>query len=91
MVNTASAAALVRGSNMYGITKHAVRALSETLYGQFKQRQARVASVLCPGVVNTRLFAGERNRPPGCASAAATGRCARQADATRQSLVRACR
>jgi NAD(P)-dependent dehydrogenase (short-subunit alcohol dehydrogenase family) len=64
MVNTASATALVRGSNMYGITKHAVRALSETLYGQLKQRGARVGiSVLCPGVVNTRLFAGERNRP----------------------------
>src|SRR5207248_4552607 len=64
IVNTASATALVRGSNMYGITKHAVRALSETLYGQLKQREARVGiSVLCPGVVNTRLFAGERNRP----------------------------
>jgi NAD(P)-dependent dehydrogenase (short-subunit alcohol dehydrogenase family) len=65
MVNTASATALVRGSNMYGVTKHAVRALTETLYGQLKQRNARVGvSVLCPGVVNTRLFAGERNRPP---------------------------
>lgn len=64
LVNTASATALVRGSNMYGITKHAVRALSETLYGQLQQRRARVGvSVLCPGVVNTRLFAGERNRP----------------------------
>ena len=64
LVNTASATALVRGSNMYGITKHAVRALSETLYGQLKQRQARIGiSVLCPGVVNTQLFAGERNRP----------------------------
>jgi NAD(P)-dependent dehydrogenase (short-subunit alcohol dehydrogenase family) len=64
MVNTASATALVRSSNMYGITKHAVRALSETLYGQLKQRGARVGiSVLCPGLVDTRLFAGERNRP----------------------------
>jgi NAD(P)-dependent dehydrogenase (short-subunit alcohol dehydrogenase family) len=64
MVNTASATGVVRGNNMYGITKHAVRALSEALYGQLKQRGARVGiSVLCPGVVNTRLFAGERNRP----------------------------
>jgi len=64
VVNTASAVGVVRGSNMYGITKHAVRALSEALYGQLKQREARVGiSVLCPGVVNTRLFAGERNRP----------------------------
>jgi NAD(P)-dependent dehydrogenase (short-subunit alcohol dehydrogenase family) len=64
VVNTASATGLVRASNMYGVTKHAVRALSEALYGQLKQRGARVGiSVLCPGVVNTRLFAGERNRP----------------------------
>jgi len=64
LVNTSSATAVVRGSNMYGITKHAVRALSETLYGQLQARSARVGiSVLCPGVVNTRLFAGERNRP----------------------------
>ena len=64
MVNTASATGVVRASSMYGVTKHAVRALSETLYGQLKQRGARVGvSVLCPGVVNTRLFAGERNRP----------------------------
>lgn len=64
MVNTASATALVRGGNMYGITKHAVRALSETMYGQLRQRGAQVGvSCLCPGVVNTRLFAGERNRP----------------------------
>ncbi|MBV9328460.1 MAG: SDR family NAD(P)-dependent oxidoreductase [Chloroflexi bacterium] len=65
VVNTASATGLVRASNMYAITKHAVRALSEALYGQLKQRGARIGvSVLCPGVVNTRLFAGERNRPP---------------------------
>ena len=64
MVNTASATALVRGGTMYGVTKHAVRALSETLYGQLKQRGARIGiSVLCPGIVNTQLFAGERNRP----------------------------
>lgn len=64
VVNTSSATGLVRGGNMYGITKHAVRALSETMYTQLKQRQAKVGiSVLCPGVVNTRLFEGARNRP----------------------------
>ena len=64
MVNTSSATALVRGGNMYGITKHAVRAFSETMHAQLKQRNAKVGvSVLCPGVVNTRLFAGSRNRP----------------------------
>ncbi len=64
IVNTCSMTSVVTASNMYGITKHAVRALSEALYGQLKQRGARVGiSVLCPGVVNTRLFAGERHRP----------------------------
>jgi NAD(P)-dependent dehydrogenase (short-subunit alcohol dehydrogenase family) len=84
MVNTASATGLVRASNMYSITKHAVRALSETLYGQLEQRNARVGvSVLCPGVVNTRLFAGERNRPSDLRDAPTAGG-PRPADAMRR-------
>jgi NAD(P)-dependent dehydrogenase (short-subunit alcohol dehydrogenase family) len=85
MVNTASATGVVRGSNMYGITKHAVRALSEALYGQLKQRAARVGiSVLCPGVVNTRLFSGERNRPSELRNVQLRPDGARPGDATRQ-------
>src|SRR5439155_2426765 len=65
IVNTASATGLVMPTNMYGIAKHAVVALSEVLYTQLKQADARVGiSVLCPGMVNTRLFFGSRNRPP---------------------------
>jgi NAD(P)-dependent dehydrogenase (short-subunit alcohol dehydrogenase family) len=64
IVNTASAVGLVTATNMYGITKHAVVALSEVLYGQLRQRNAPVGvSVLCPGVVATRIFEGWRNRP----------------------------
>jgi NAD(P)-dependent dehydrogenase (short-subunit alcohol dehydrogenase family) len=64
MVNTASATGVVQASNMYGITKHAVVALSEVVYSQLKARGGRVGiSVLCPGVVNTRLFQAARNRP----------------------------
>lgn len=64
VVNTASMTGLVHANNMYGITKHAVVALSEVVYNQLKQRDARVGiSVLCPGVVNTRLFEAARNRP----------------------------
>ena len=84
VVNTCSATALVTAGNMYGITKHASLALSETLYGQLKQRNARIGvTALCPGVVNTRLFEGRRNRPedlrnetegPGMAQAAAMRR-----------------
>src|SRR5262245_31326456 len=64
LINTGSAIGLVIPGNMYGVTKHAVVALSEVLYGQLKQREAKVGiSVLCPGTVNTRLFFGSRNRP----------------------------
>lgn len=64
MVNTASATGVVQANNMYGITKHAVVALSEVVYTQLKQRGARVGiSALCPGVVNTRIFEAARNRP----------------------------
>jgi NAD(P)-dependent dehydrogenase (short-subunit alcohol dehydrogenase family) len=64
IVNTASATAIVPGSNIYSVTKHAVLAYSEAIYAQLKQRNARVGiSCLCPGTVNTRLFYGARNRP----------------------------
>lgn len=65
VVNTASATGVVLANNMYGITKHAVVALSEALYAQLRQRQAKVGvTVLCPGMVQTRIFQGQRNRPP---------------------------
>jgi NAD(P)-dependent dehydrogenase (short-subunit alcohol dehydrogenase family) len=64
VVNTASATGLVQANNMYGITKHAVVALSEVVHSQLRQRNSSVGiSVLCPGVVNTRLFQAGRNRP----------------------------
>ena len=64
IVNTASATGLVRANNMYGITKHAVVALSEVVYAELRARSAPVGiSVLCPGVVRTRIFEGSRNRP----------------------------
>ncbi|WP_433661832.1 SDR family NAD(P)-dependent oxidoreductase [Nocardia sp. CA-128927] len=64
IVNTASIAALLGGSSLYGATKAAVVALSETIHhelvgGGFKPR----ISVLCPGVVATNIFDAERNRP----------------------------
>ncbi|WP_191094114.1 SDR family NAD(P)-dependent oxidoreductase [Nocardia colli] len=64
IVNTASLAALVGGSSLYGATKAAVVALSETIHhelvgGGFKPR----ISVLCPGLVATNIFDSERNRP----------------------------
>ncbi len=64
LVNTASIAGLVQGGGIYGVTKHAVVALSESLFNEFRARGAKLGvSVLCPGWVNTRIFESERNRP----------------------------
>ncbi len=66
IVNTASMAGLISGPGLgaYKVTKHAVVTLSETLYHELAERGARVnVSVLCPGVVSTRIMESERNRP----------------------------
>ncbi len=66
VVNTASMAGLIPGGGIYGITKHAVVALSESLYRECQMLAPRVGvSVLCPGWVNTRIMESERNRPEG--------------------------
>jgi NAD(P)-dependent dehydrogenase (short-subunit alcohol dehydrogenase family) len=64
VVNTASMTAVVAGRNMYSVTKQAVLALTETIYAQLVEREAKVGvSALCPGIIATRLFQGSRNRP----------------------------
>ncbi|NIP15874.1 MAG: SDR family NAD(P)-dependent oxidoreductase [Pseudomonadales bacterium] len=64
IVNTASLAGLFPGGGTYGVSKHAVLSLTETLYNDLKARGAAVsASVLCPGFVSTRIAHAERNRP----------------------------
>jgi len=68
IVNTASAAGLAAGgfSAPYSVTKHAVVALSESLYLTLQQRNSLVkVSVLCPGMVRTNIANVERNRPAG--------------------------
>lgn len=64
VVNTASVAGLIPGGGIYGVTKHAVVSLSESVFNQLKLREAKVGvSVLCPGYVNTRILEADRNRP----------------------------
>ncbi len=64
IVNTASLAGLYYGGGIYGVTKHAVVALSEALYRDLQiQDSAISASVLCPGFVNTNIMNADRNRP----------------------------
>ena len=66
VVNTASMAGLLSGptADIYGTTKHAVVRITEALYFQLLRDESPVsASVLCPGIINTRIFSSGRNRP----------------------------
>ena len=65
IVNTASMAGVVSSpGGIYPVTKHAIVALSETLYHELTLTGAKVkVSVLCPGLVNTRILDSARNRP----------------------------
>jgi NAD(P)-dependent dehydrogenase (short-subunit alcohol dehydrogenase family) len=70
IVNTCSMTSVVRASNMYGITKHAVIALSEVLYSDLRKAGAPIGvTALCPGTIATNLFHGSRNRPPALTDA----------------------
>ena len=77
VVNTASIAGLTSTPFLgpYNATKHAVVAISESLY---KDLQAAGASgvgvsVLCPGFVQTGIAESDRNRPPGRPSTTGDG------------------
>jgi NAD(P)-dependent dehydrogenase (short-subunit alcohol dehydrogenase family) len=75
IVNTASMAGLLTPPNMgiYNASKHAVVALTETLYQDLALVTEQVsASVLCPYFVATGIHASERNRPADLAAGAAT-------------------
>ncbi len=66
IVNTASMAGLLNPPNMgiYNVSKHAVVALSETLYQDLALVTAQIsASVLCPFFVPTGISNSQRNRP----------------------------
>ena len=64
IVNTASLAGLMPGRGIYGVTKQAVVALSESLYNDLKVADAKIGvSVLCPGWVDTNIIDAGRNRP----------------------------
>jgi NAD(P)-dependent dehydrogenase (short-subunit alcohol dehydrogenase family) len=64
IVNTASMGGLVPGGSPYGVSKHAVVAISEALYSNLLLREAKVGcSVLCPIFVKTQILQATRNRP----------------------------
>ena len=75
IVNTASMAGLLTPPNMgiYNVSKHAVVALTETLYQDLRLVTDQVsASVLCPYYVATGIGQSERNRPQDLPGAAPT-------------------
>lgn len=66
MVNTASMAAVTAMpySGIYHMTKHAVLAMSESLYHELAFHSPNVKlSVLCPEAIRTGIARSERNRP----------------------------
>jgi NAD(P)-dependent dehydrogenase (short-subunit alcohol dehydrogenase family) len=76
LVNTASIFGVFAGSlGPYGVSKHAVTALTETLH--FNLRSLGVShvgvSVLCPGAVRTNFGTSARNRPAWAGPAAVSG------------------
>lgn len=76
IVNTASEAGLVTNPalGLYCATKHAVVGMSESLWRETHPQGVGV-SVLCPNLVDTKIFESERNRTDGvemAPSAAAT-------------------
>jgi NAD(P)-dependent dehydrogenase (short-subunit alcohol dehydrogenase family) len=75
IVNTASMAGLLSAPTMgvYNVSKHAVVALTETLYQDLDLAEAPIsASVLCPYFVPTGISQSHRNRPADVAAGAVT-------------------
>jgi NAD(P)-dependent dehydrogenase (short-subunit alcohol dehydrogenase family) len=66
IINTASEAGLVTNDflGMYCASKHAVVGLSESLWRELHPQGVGV-SVLCPNLVDTKIFESERNRTDG--------------------------
>ena len=68
IVNVSSIEGLISGSGpggaIYGVSKHGVVSLSETLRTDLEMKGSKVkASVVCPGFVNTRILFGDTHRP----------------------------
>ena len=63
IVNTASMSGLVYGDGAYGVTKHAVVALTESAHFELAAIDSKIkVSALCPGWVNTNILDSSRHR-----------------------------
>ena len=64
IINTASIMGLMRAGDLYGITKHAVVALSEALMAHLAPKTKFIkVSVLCPSFVKSNILESEDIRP----------------------------
>lgn len=64
IVNVSSLAGVFEGGGSYGVSKHAVVVLSESLYRELAHDAPHVKiSVYCPGWISTELDTIERSRP----------------------------
>ncbi|MCL2346536.1 MAG: SDR family NAD(P)-dependent oxidoreductase [Desulfobulbus sp.] len=66
IMTTASVAGLMSGSGsaVYSAAKHAAVRITEALYASLLEMSAPIGvTLLCPGLVNTRIYQSERNRP----------------------------
>ncbi|HKT96658.1 MAG TPA: SDR family oxidoreductase [Paraburkholderia sp.] len=91
IVNTASVAGLLAPPAMavYNASKHAVVALTETLYHDLRNVGARVGcSLLCPAFVPTGIANAERSRPDDLRNEAPPTRSQQAADLQLQRAVR---
>ena len=73
ILNTASVAGMVSGSGSacYGAAKHAVVRATEALYAGLREEGAPIGvTMLCPGLVRTRIYDAGRLRPAEFADAA---------------------
>jgi NAD(P)-dependent dehydrogenase (short-subunit alcohol dehydrogenase family) len=69
VINTCSMTSVIAATNMYGICKHAILAMTEVLAADLRRTGANVgATGLCPGIIATNLFHGSRNRPQALAN-----------------------
>ena len=69
VINTCSMTSVIAATNMYGICKHAILAMTEVLAADLKAAGANIgATGLCPGIIATNLFHGSRNRPSALAN-----------------------
>lgn len=67
IINTASIEGLLSGSGpggaIYGLTKHAIVSLSESMRIELTQTKSKInVSVLCPGWVSSKIFFSEAHR-----------------------------